>query len=207
MKKSEKIKLCKEILNKNPTGVNISKNDYDFLISIFEKHSEWDIKMGVGIKFITVEKTKYGNSCFYIHRLDGSCTDISYLHSINPRTDIEKIKKACRTAIQPTISEFKKNNVLFGISICSITGDILTKENTHIDHYDLTFNEVFNLWIKKYDTKYLSKIINFSADNNIDTFFTNKDVINEFINFHNKHTHLRAVTKKANLSILNYRNC
>ena len=74
MKKTEKINKCREILHKYPIGSKIS--DFDelkFLQSIFEGHSEWNLKKGVGIDFITVEFTAYKNKCFFIHRIDKIC--------------------------------------------------------------------------------------------------------------------------------------
>ena len=196
MNKTEKIKLCKEILKSENTT-----EYYDFLISIFENHSEWIQKKGCGIKNILVKQTKYNNKCFYLERLDGSLTDISYLHSINKNNKLDNIKKACRSAINPIILEFR-NKLDYTNLYCEFTKQKLTKENTHIDHYNLTFNELFRHWLKNKNIKQLILNINKTTDNNLDTFFTNQNIINNFIRYHNANTHLRAVSKEANLSLL-----
>jgi len=206
MKKTEKINKCREILHKYPICSKIS--DFDelkFLQSIFEGHSEWNLKKGVGIDFITVEFTAYKNKCFFIHRIDKSKTDISFMHSITNRSDISKIKLACRNSIREIIVKFRSENVIFGKTKCPITGEILTNQNTHIDHYELTFNDLFNKWIENKNIDLLVKNLNETEDNNLETYFTDNQISIDFINYHNPNTHLRAVSKQANLSILNNR--
>lgn len=203
MKKTEKITKCRDILHKYPLGVKISDfDDLNFLQSIFEGHSEWDLKKGAGVDFITVELTPYKNKCFYLHRTDKSKTDISFMHSITNRTDIANIKVACRNSVTSIIDDFRIKNVVFGNTQCPFTGEILTAQNTHIDHYDLSFNDLFVKWIQDKDIKYLVGRLNKTNDNDLDTLFTDIQIISDFVNFHNQNTHLRAVSKRANLSIL-----
>lgn len=204
MKKAEKTNRCREILYKYPAGTRIC-NDLDvaFLYNIFEGHSEWDSKCGVGIDFFTVESTTYrNNKCFVIHRKDGTSTDISFVHSITNRSDLFNIKKACRFAVNDIITQFRVEKVIYGETRCPITGEILILGNTHIDHYNLTFNELFNEWVKTKDIKKLASNINETSDNNIITKFTDNSISDDFIIFHNSNTHLRAVSKIANLSLL-----
>lgn len=73
----------------------------------------------------------------------------------------------------------------------------------HIDHYDLTFAELFNLWVNTRDIDYLySQINDTSKDCETNVYFINQEIIDDFVQHHNSHTHLRAVSKIANLSIL-----
>ena len=202
MTKAEMKRRCKDILHKLPVGSVIENMDRDFMLTIFENHPEWEQKQGVGVSEISTKKTEYGNSCFYLHRLDGTSTDISYVTAIDGKTAISDIRSACRSAIKPIISAYRDNNVIFNQTKCPITNEILTKDNTHIDHYDLTFEEVFKLWISDKSIDILKRSINPTTDNSIDTYFTDSQIALDFLNFHNNHTHLRAVSKKANLSIL-----
>ncbi len=199
MTKTEKIKRCQDILKKYPIGATIDSNDFDYMISIFEGHTEWQKKKGNGIKYIIIEYI-YGNKYFKIQRHDGSATDISFRHSITNRTSIHKIKMACRSAIKNIIINYRENNVMYGLTKCAISGEILTKENIHVDHYDLSFNDVVMGWLKFWDMKYLESKLNDTEDNNIETYFIDKKIISDFIEYHNKNTHLRAVTQKVNLT-------
>ena len=203
MNNTEKINKCREILHKTPVGIPImDKEDCEFLLSVFLGHSEWEDVEGCGVSYITTQKTKYGTKCFYIFRLDGTSTDISFMHSIKNRSPKAEIKLACRTAIQPIIASFKKSNVIYGKSTCPFTGEVLTQDNTHIDHYDLTFNELFREWIKGKKLSELKEAINKREDHNITTYFIDKNIESEFVVFHNRNTNLRAISKIANLSIL-----
>jgi hypothetical protein len=202
MNKTQTIERCKKILHCYKPNEVLNDNDFNFMCSIFEMHSEWEQKKGVGIKSISVIKTKYGTKCMVLNRHDGTYTDISYMHSINQRTDIQKIKMACRSAIRPIIDEYKYKNVLYGVSKCPFTLEILTETNTHIDHYDMPFIKVFESWIEKQNVSYLATKINKTIDNNFDTYFTDVNIAYDFKQFHNANTHLRAVSKKANLTLL-----
>lgn len=199
--KKQKTEKCREILYRYNIGQILSDDDFEFMISIFEGHSEWDVKKGCGVAYISVMKTQF-NKCFQINRIDGTSTDISFTHSITNRSKETKIKLACRSAVRDIVIKFKSDNVVFGETLCPITGEVLIKENTHIDHYDLTFDEMFWMWVKGYDIDYLFSKVNETADNNMVTYFTDDTLNNDFVEFHNKHCKLRAVSQKANLSIL-----
>lgn len=204
MNKTQKTEKCREILYKYPVNEDISNDeDINFLLSIFENHSEWESKQGVGIKSISVIKNQF-NKCFQLNRIDGTFTDISFTHSISNRSKTTEVKAACRTAIRELITIYRNENVIFGVTLCPITGEVLTKENTHIDHYDLTFDSMFNLWVVKYDFDFLFSKVNKTKDNCVITCFTDDSIIEDFINFHNQNTKLRAVSRKANLSVLRY---
>ncbi len=204
MNKKQKTEKCREILYKYAVNENISnEQEIHFLLSIFENHSEWENKKGVGISSISIAKNIF-NKCFQLNRIDGTFTDISFTHSITNRSKVAEIKKACRTAIRGQIVLFRNKYVVFGKSKCPITDEILTKENTHIDHYDMTFDLMFNLWIVQQDFDFIFSSINQTKDNCVTTFFTDINIINDFINFHNEKSKLRAVSKNANLSILKY---
>jgi len=204
MNKKQKTEKCREILYKYSVNENVSNDeDIQFLLSIFEGHSSWDSKQGIGIKSISVIKNQF-NKCFQLNRIDGTFTDISFIHSISNPSKVYKVKKACRTAIRKHIVKFRDENVVYGVSVCPITNEVLTKENTHIDHYDLTFDLMFNLWVIQHDFDFLLSKVNEPKDNCLVTCFTDGSIIEDFINFHNLKCKLRAVSKIANLSILKY---
>ncbi len=202
MKKKEILEKCKSILNKYEIGEYIYWNDFDFMTDVFSKHEEWELKRGSGLSGISIIKDTFGGRCFCLHRTDGSNTDISYKKSVYSNTKISDIKKACRSAIRGEIVTFRNNNVIYDDSKCAITYETLTKGNVHIDHYDLTFASMFKLWIADKEIDFLHSKINKTTDNSFETFFTDLTIIEDFINFHNKHSKLRAVTADANIMIL-----
>ena len=201
MNKKELTEKCREILYKTDFEIK-DIDDNIFLISLFERHPEWNLKKGVGIKSISVISGSFNSKCFQINRIDGSTTDISFTKCISNPSKLSQVKKACRAAIRPEIIKFRKDNVVYGNAICPFTKDPLYPDNTHIDHYDLTFDEMFLLWSADKSIVQLFKLINDTKDNCFDTYFTDKEVESDFIKFHNQHCKLRAVSKFANLSIL-----
>lgn len=203
MNKKQKTEKCREILYKyNLNSIITDEDELYFLLSVFSNHSEWDSKKGIGIESISIINTFFKTRCFQLNRIDGTFTDISFTHSITNRSKINDVKRACRNAIKECISKFRDDNVVFGISKCPITNEILTQDNTHIDHYDLTFDTMFNLWVVKYNFDVLFSKVNVTKDNCFETYFTDEAVINHFVSFHNEKSKLRAVSKRANLSIL-----
>ena len=203
MTKKELTERCRAITRQYNINEEIDNAEhFAFLMNLFSSHSEWDIKRGCGIKSITVKKDFYGNKYFYLNRVDGTGTDISFVHCISERKPIAIIKQACRYAIRNEIDSYKRKNVQYGVTTCPITGEVLTQDNTHIDHYDLTFQQMFDRWIAGRSIDELFKKINKTDDNSLLTYFTCDLLINEFIEFHNNHCKLRAVSRIANLSLL-----
>ena len=232
--KTELKKLCSGILNKYQVDKSVgytkitNKGEHDFLMTIFENHSEWSEKKGVGVDFISIINTEWKNKCFQLHRIDGTTTDISFRSCIENKKPTRIFSEACRNAVRWEIDKFRKENVIFGVTTCEITGQILTKENCHIDHYNHSFSNLvksfYKRFFKEYTIDYLvDNFILKTEDGKIDTSFDGWCYYDEtlsdfvvtksyndkgyhlqelFILWHNKYTHLRAVTKEANLSIL-----
>ena len=200
-KKIEKAKLCKYILD-NSDGRVEDKYSRFLVKYVFPNHPDWKEKERVGIDHIEVRPDGYGHKCFYLIRKDSTVTDISYLTSITPPSKKEQVRTACRTAIRPIIKEIK-NSVKLPYR-CPITGDIITSmDDIHIDHYDMEFNDVFELWIKDKDLDWLYEdVMKSNVDGSTITSFKDESIIKDFIEFHNTHTHLRVVSKRANLSVL-----
>lgn len=202
MTRTEKLKKCKEILSKYNDENKLTPKDQIFMTEIFSGHPDFEIKKGIGIDFIFTKKTKYNNMCFNIMRIDGSTTDISYIQSVSPKDRWQDVKSACRNAIAPGI-EGLRSLVNFGVDRCQVTGQVLTKENLHFDHFDLSFEELFFLWSSQFDRDFLiSKLNNSKKDNETECYFIDEDLKKDFLVEHGLFTHLRPVTKFANLSLL-----
>lgn len=199
--KAELTKICRYILYN--TDVIVEDKYSKFLIeNVFKKHPNWVQKRGVGIKHIEVRNNKYNQKNFYIIRVDGSETDISFVKSITYPNKISRIMRACRTAVYPEIEKVKNSVVL--PFVCPITGEtIYDKHLIHVDHYDLTFEDLFYKWVseKNIDELY-EKTLKSKEDNNIEPYFDDDEINKDFLIFHNNNTHLRLVSRTANLSIL-----
>lgn len=175
----------------------------NFLLNLFSLHPEFEQKQGCGIRNIIILKALYNSKCFGIVRTDGTKTDISYISCIKGKVNkLENIRKACRSAVDMEVYGVRLS-VNVGIDRCPFTDEVLTKDNIHIDHYDLKFADLFNKWIQGKDIEQLYLATNYKAEDlSFLTVFTDTDVAEDFRTFHNANTHLRAVSKTANLIIL-----
>ena len=123
---------------------------------------------------------------------------ISFYKCISNPNKYSSIKQAGRNTITNLIYNFKAENVIFNETLCSVTGEVLTKENTSIDHYDMTFDDMIMIWIEK---KGVDVIFNELDHSGLGVFFKSDTIKNDFLDFHNTNCKLRAVTMKANLTI------
>lgn len=78
------------------------------------------------------------------------------------------------------------------------------RDYCHIDHYNPTFKEIFEAWIR--DKNITESDVNQSFDNNETTVFVNKKLESGFREFHNKVANLRAVSPYVNLVVLKKNN-
>lgn len=201
--KASKRKICRYILYN--TKLEVDKKYGKWLIeNVFKYHPDWDEKQGEGIDHLEVGPDGYGGKCYYVVQTDGWKEDISFEAALRPRTKKSYVNKACRTAILP-IKNKVRDSIEFPFT-CPITGEVITNiREIHIDHYDEPFDVVFNMWIadKDIDELYSKTNKNVSGVNSgTHAYFIDEDIIADFIEFHNKHTHLRAVSRRANLSDL-----
>lgn len=200
LNKNQLIKVCRYILYN--TDVVVEEKYSKFLIErVFSRHQEWEEKKGVGIDHLEVRPNRYKQKNFYIVRIDGSVTDISFLKALQHPTKLSVVKEACRNAILPIILEIRSEIQL--PFKCPLTGETVTdKKLIHVDHYDLTFDEVFNKWIEDKNINELYEKVAKSQDNSEQTYFEDDAISKDFLDFHNKNTHLRVISAKANLSLL-----
>ena len=76
------------------------------------------------------------------------------------------------------------------------------KGDFHVDHYNLTFEELVDNWMKIKGMEYLYQRINMNEQMSTITKFVDENLVEEFVLYHDQHTHLRVVTKEENLSSL-----
>ena len=198
MTKVERKKICSSILNSYNKGEKLNANDTLTMLNEFENHNDWIEKKGIGVQYVFVGNGKYNEKCFFIHRTDNTDVDISYNKCVSNPSKLVSIKQAGRNTIEYIIQNYKEQNVIFNTSTCSVTGEILTKENTHIDHYDMTFDNMIMIWIDKIGVDSIYDNLDHSG---FGLSFKCNDIKNDFITFHNNTCKLRAVTAKANLNI------
>ena len=202
MNKTEKKNICKRILNSGKEVVD-NRDDFEFLCNIFKEHDEYELKIkNQKIIKISIKKSSYGSKCFYITREDGTETDISYVSCMDSKKNkkLKDIRSACRTAVEPLIIK-EREKIQFPYK-CPLSGIVMYSiKDVHIDHYDLDFKDVVDLWIQKNGgVDNLYRFVCETKDNETITYYTDESIKENFIKFHNEHTHLRTIHRKENLS-------
>ena len=86
-KKGEARDFYKEILNRYSVGDVVNAADEADLRALLKHHTEYQVKVGVGIARIEVMANLHGTQSFKLVRIDGSQDDFSYIHCITPKKD------------------------------------------------------------------------------------------------------------------------
>lgn len=174
-----------------------NKTDFDFLISAFKKAKYYEFKTQGQeiIKIQRIPSQNHGTSCFRIYRTDKSYTDISYTKIFKKNSNLDDILAALRQAIDPIISEFRKSFIPFeheGTLIEAV-------EKVDVDHYNLPFNVLASIWIENHGgVEELIKKVNQTDDNSTFTYFTDENLVYDFIQYHHNNTRLRFLPKEIN---------
>ena len=187
----------KKILNTQSSTPEIQGNDLEFVLEAFKtaRYYQEKTKGQSIVKVIRKKAEKYGTFCFYIYREDGTSTDFSYTKMYNENQEIEDVFTSLRHAIDPIISNFRKEFKPF-----EYEGEwIKDISQVDVDHYDKTFNELAWEWIRNNGgIEYLTKKVNKTEDGSTITCFIDKNLDESFKTFHNAHTHLRFIPKEIN---------
>lgn len=208
----------KKILNSHKVG-EFTTEEETLIISAFFRafHPDWyDKTLGMKvIKYSIEPETTYRRNgrCFFLIREDGEKEDIGYGKLSAKLQDVGKIKfnniaSACRYAIEEPCIKPKRDAVVKalneGVEVKSnLSGKNITfKTGFQIDHYNENFETLVQKWIDLKGIDYLFSKINMGEHNSTITRFIDDKINEEFVDFHNKHTHLRVVTREENLSLL-----
>jgi hypothetical protein len=189
-------KRARKILDNldNNEAVRYESDQY-FLIKFFSNHPKWNEKTQGQFDYFFKLKNEWGYS-FHIMRLDKTFEAIgmNYSLTINKKHDVNK---ALRNAIEHQIKTVR-DKINYGVDRCELSGCLLTKDNSHIDHYNLDFKDVVSMWMQKNNYTY-----DFLYDNieklGVKFYITNDDINNSFNVFHEENTNLRAILASENL--------
>jgi hypothetical protein len=83
--KGEATTFFRTMLNRYRTGDRVFDADARDLAALLRLHTEYQQKVGSGIKHFEVMAADHGTQCFRIVRTDGSSDDFSYIHCITPK--------------------------------------------------------------------------------------------------------------------------
>ena len=136
----------RKILKRTPLNSEVQGTDLEFVLKAFSTAPYYEEKVK-GLRIIKVVKREsgsYGTHCFFIYREDGTCTDFSYTKMYTNDPDKDDVLNALRQAIDPIISNFRKDfkpDFYEGVWIEDVS-------QVDVDHYNKTFNELAWEWIR-----------------------------------------------------------
>ena len=191
---------CKEILNSYKDGDRLNMFDEEFMIDFFTQLAKSHKLKEKKIVEVYVRRSKKyrKNLQFWIKREDGTITDISYINCIWPRKKIDEISDACRRAVEDIVTKYKFKHVYPTIS--DLSGQIITgPDEAEVDHYEMDFVDLVNNWVcLNGGEEYIYSKINETEDGSEITEFTDSELTDSFIQYHNSHSHLRILTIDEN---------
>jgi hypothetical protein len=183
----------------------VSPQHLPFVLALLERHPSAQTKIGVGVASIEVRAIMpYGTHGFWIHRVDGSGTDFSYLQCLSPSTRLAKFKAACRTAILPQVAAAKFLAFEWANEItCPISGEVITRDTAHVDHAPpWTFQHITDEFIRKNALDVTTIELAGGGDGETSQRFAQPIDAFVFAEFHRSLAVLRVVSKTANLLTL-----
>ena len=189
-------------------GQALQGPDYAFMLELLKRHPGYEQKKGSGILRICVRTNPVftGTRGFWLVRSDGSETDFSYRECISP-TKSNKVRfvAACRTAVEASVIRVKKKFFNSGNppSSCPYTGELLTWDNSHVDHaVPYTFKYLVEAFIAANGIDVESvRIHGDGVDNAIVDRLVDKVLEKKWIVYHDANARLRVISRKANLDL------
>jgi hypothetical protein len=207
--KAEALALCKGMLARYRNGESINEQDSRLLQDLLQRHPEARQKVGCGVKRFFRDRTSQGTSCFWLERLDGSCTDFSYKSCVNAKGNSLKqdFAEACRQAVQPELDKakeahFQKHGDAEGKVPCEVTGEMVAIYESHLDHKTpMTFEVIVKSFLVANKITIRSNMLSIPKDSQFVTTFADEDLRQQFAEYHNSIADLRIVAAKVNLSL------
>lgn len=186
------------MLNRYSDGEEINSDDHEILYELLLRHPNADEKTGKGIKrFYRKKSQDYPTSCFHLERLDGSHTDFSYQDCItrSEPTVEEYFYNACRQAVSAILTN--KKNMLFdnGEVFCYKTKELVSKETSELRHTEPRFFQIIRAFKEKYNITASRSMFIESEDMQYAMQFSDDDLKNKFIEFHQERARLEIFKK------------
>ena len=194
---------CRDLVASVGVGEAITDPaDLAFLRDLIARHPDAAGKVGAGIRAITVRvNTPFRTLGFWIERVDGTRTDISWLECLSPSNNRQKVLTALRHAIVDQRSKVKAAAFAAGPVFCPYTGERLTPDNAHADHAPpWTFERIADEFAKSEGG--WAQIQHASHDGALGSELVDNQQRLRWRRFHASRADLRVVSEIANLSII-----
>jgi hypothetical protein len=134
------------MLGRYKAGDRVSDADAKWLHGLIALHPDADDKIRGGIAYFSVKRNQFNNG-FWLHRLDGSPSDWSYLDCISHAGPEQQALDGFRNAVGDTIVAYLSSHGHAKIgSQCPLSGILITAENMQIAHV-LPFRDIVRAFL------------------------------------------------------------
>lgn len=187
-------------INQYEAGERLRLEDEQFFVSLFTLHSEYSEKKGAGIDYIAVERDFHSNRCLYIHRVDGTSIDCSWVHCIQPASQKTVVSMAFRRAVKEIIMAYKSAS-LDKVDVCPILGTKLTYENSHVSYLSPSFDDLLIGFLQQrhIDIESVALTNPKPVDTDQRGQVTDQELLNDWCSFHQRNANLQLLSAEANL--------
>ena len=114
-------------------------------------HPDSHEKIGAGVIGVSTDLEPERRSvCMYLHRADGTKTDVSLNRMLHgKRSKKAELSEACRRVVAEDIQHAKRNNPhnVGGSAQCDVTGHLMPISHMEIDHHVFEFSEIIKIWL------------------------------------------------------------
>ncbi len=191
---------ARDILYNSQLDTKLSDEDNNFMLSFIKRHQCYIPIIGCGLDYICVslDKEHKFQRAFCVVRTDNEKVFFSYTKCIARPSNLTLFSKACRTCVQDQIDCFRRqafNNQ--PTIICSLSGQIVTPQNCHIDHSHPTFEYIVKEFIKQ--KKIDVDDVTYGGDGRLKRF-ADVSMSCEFATLHREMAVLRVLSQQANLT-------
>jgi hypothetical protein len=184
----------KNIIKKIGLGIITKDNEhFNFFNELIKRHSEYEVKKGLGIKNFIIKQNKMNKKAFELNitRIDDSIVDISYIHCCNLINN-NLLLRAMRYSVRKQILKFRNNSNLT-CNMCKINNDC----EFHIDHIK-PFSSLSSIFLK--DKLNIPNTFDDCKKTNNSKFKKEDyEFKKEWKRYHKKNAELQVLCSKCNL--------
>lgn len=187
-------------INVYEAGERLKPDDEHFFNFLFTLHPQYAEKKGVGIDYIRVERDFHNHRCLYIHRIDNTETDCSWVQCIRPASQKTVVSMAFRRAVKEIVIGYKSEKLSVE-QTCPISGIILTYGNSHVSYLFPSFEKLLNDFLFAYDLDIEEVSLTNPKPEDTDQrgIIANSLLLKDWRDYHQHNATLELISAEANL--------
>lgn len=198
--KGRAIEEARRRINLYEAGERLKFDDELFFNFLFTLHPQYSEKKGIGIDHIRVERDFHNHRCLYIHRIDNTKIDCSWVQCIRPASLKTIVAMAFRRAVKETVIAFKKDKLSVE-HVCPVLGIRLTYENSHVSYLSPSFEKLLTdfLYDCNIDVGDVSLTNPHPDDADQRGIIANQNLLKNWRDYHQHNAILELTSAEANL--------